>query len=97
MPQLHCDNNMPQRKMKGSLFQEFKIGFQEYLRATTVHGFRYLVDARNICEPALWGVVITCSMVATWWMIYHNVLDCYNDPILTSVQTTEIQKVLLKK
>ena len=85
---------MPQRKIKSSPFEGFKDGFQEYLRETTMHGFRYLVDARNICEPAVWGVVITFSLVATLLMIKASITDCYNDPILTSVQTTEIQKVI---
>ena len=87
---------MPPKKIKNSIFEDFKIGLEAYLRETTVHGFRYLVDARNICEPVLWGVVVAISMVTTLLMIYSSVRSCYNDPILTSVQTTEIQKVLPK-
>ena len=84
---------MLQRSAKNTLIDDFKVGFHQYLKETTVHGFSYLVDARNICEIVVWIIVITFGFTMTFLGIYTSVSDAYNNPILTSVQTTQIQEV----
>ena len=75
--------------------EDFKAGFHQYLRETTVHGFRYLIDGRNLCEIVVWVIVIAFCFTWTFIGIYTSISESYNNPILTSVQTTQIQKVML--
>ena len=76
-----------------SLFETFKFGANQYLRETTVHGLRYLVEGRNVFEKAAWSIVITFCFVMALFGIHSSVKGSYDDPILTSIQTTQIQKV----
>ena len=81
------------RSGKNTLINDFKVGFHQYLKETSAHGFRYLIDGRNICEIAVWIVVISLCFTMTFVGIYTSLRDSYNNPILTSVQTTQIQEV----
>ena len=83
------------RSGKNIVLNDFKLGFHQYLRETTVHGFRYLIDRRNVCEVVVWITVLTFSFITAFLGIYVSIRDSYNNPILTSVQTTQIQKVRL--
>ena len=76
-----------------TLLEDFKLGFHQYLRETTVHGFRYLIEGRNLCEIAVWIIVITFCFTLTFAGIYTSISESYKNPILTSVQTTQIQDV----
>ena len=76
-----------------SLFESFKFGANQYLRETTVHGLRYLVEGRNVFEKVAWSIVISFCFVMALFGIYSSVKGSYDDPILTSIQTTQIQKV----
>ena len=51
---------------KRTFLNDFKRGLQQYLRETTVHGFRYLIEGRNICEIAAWIIVITFCFTMTF-------------------------------
>ena len=84
---------MIKRSNKLSLIESFKLGFDQYLRETTVHGFRYLVEGRNICEIGVWNIVISFCFLLTFFGIYSSIKGSYDNPILTSVQTTQIQNV----
>ena len=75
------------------LFESFKFGANQYLRETTVHGLRYLVEGRNVLEKAAWSIVIAFCFVMALFGIYSSVKGSYDDPILTSIKTTQIQKV----
>ena len=88
---------MVSRREKPSLLANFKFSVDQYLRETTVHGFRYLVEGRNVCEIIVWSIVISFCFVLTFFGIYSSVRGSYDNPILTSVQTTEIQKVIWKE
>ena len=80
---------------KSTLMNEFKVGFHQYLKETTIHGLRYLVDGRNICEIAIWSIVIAVCFTIAFIGVYTSLRDSYDDPILTSVHTTQIQEVNL--
>ena len=75
------------------LFESFKFGANQYLRETTVHGLRYLVEGRNVFEKAAWSIVISFCFIMALFGIYSSVKGSYDDPMLTSIQTTQIQKV----
>ena len=91
---MNTAKNMLNRIKKPSILENFKLAVDQYLRETTVHGFRYLVDGRNVCETVVWSIVISFCFVLTFFGIYSSVRGSYDNPILTSVQTTEIQKVI---
>ena len=84
---------MLRRSGKNTLVDDFKLELQQYLKETTAHGFRYLIEGRNICEIAAWIIVITFCFTMTFIGIYTSITDSFNNPILTSVQTTNIQQV----
>ena len=84
---------MNKRNDKHSLLESFKLVADQYLRSTTAHGFKYLVEGRNICEVVVWSIVIFFCFGLTLYGIYSSVKGSYDNPILTSVQTTQIQKV----
>ena len=84
---------MSQQREKPKLLQTLKLRCQQYLQETTVHGLRYLIDSRNICEVIVWAIAITFGLVIAVVMIYSSITNSYNDPILTSVQTASIETV----
>ena len=84
---------MSQRSGKITLLKDFKVGFHQYLKETTVHGFRYLIDGRNICEIAVWFIVITFCFTIAFISSYTSLTESYNNPTLTSVHTLKIQEV----
>lgn len=84
---------MLRRLARCTLINDFKVSFHQYLRETTVHGFRYLIEGRNICEIAVWMIAITFCIVMAICGIYTSIRESYEHPILTSIQTTQIQKV----
>ena len=65
----------------------------QYLSETTVHGFRYLVASRNNLERLIWGVLICISMTVSLLMVIQNCTYAIQNPIITTIETTEIQKV----
>ena len=77
----------------GGALHSSKLELQHYFRETTIHGFRYLVDERNICEIVVWLMIIIFGLFMTGLMLYQSFYDSYYDPILTRVKTTTIQKV----
>ena len=61
--------NMLNRIKNPSILENFKLAVNQYLRETTVHGFRYLVDGRNVCETVVWSIVISFCFVLTFFGI----------------------------
>ena len=84
---------MTQRSGKNTLMEDFKVQLNQYLKETTVHGFRYLIEGRNICEIAVWVIVIAFCFTMASFGIYTSLRDSYDNPILTSVYTTQINEV----
>ena len=80
---------------KSALMNDFKVGFHHYLKETTIHGLRYLVEGRNICEIAIWSIVIAFCFTMAFIAVYTSLRESYDDPILTLVHTTQIQEVNL--
>ena len=66
---------------------------RQYLRETTVHGLRYLIEGRNWFEVAVWGIVITLGFTLSLAGVYTSINDSFNNPLLTSIQITQIQNV----
>ena len=78
---------------ENSILRDLKLRCHQYLRETTVHGLRYLIEGRNLCEVAVWGIIITLGFTLSFAGVYTSINDAYHNPILTSVKTTQIQTV----
>ena len=72
-----------------------KKKFKEYLNETSVHGLRYLLDAKNSFERTLWLIVISSCMIFSLRMVIENCNHFYEHPIMTTVDTTVVQNVLI--
>ena len=64
-----------------------------YLLTTTIHGLRYLHDGRNLFEKLIWLIIIGASFSGAIWFIYHGLKEANEEPILTTLETTEVQNV----
>lgn len=58
--------------------------FSDFLGATSIHGLRYLAEAKNIVIRALWFLCISASFSAAVIIIYGNVVQWQNSPSVIS-------------
>ena len=82
-------SNYLSKKMK-----HINIELVQYLSETTIHGFRYLVESRNNLERLIWGITICLSMFVAIKMVAENCIYAIENPIITNIETVEIQKVM---
>ena len=68
----------------------------QYLIETTMHGFRYLVYSRNNVERAIWWVLICITVIASTVMVIDNCVYSIRNPIITTIETTVVQKVRMQ-
>ena len=64
-----------------------------YLLTTTIHGLRYLHDGQNWLEKLIWLIIIGASFSGAIWFIVHGLKEANEEPILTTLETTEVQNV----
>ena len=81
------------REYTSKKLKYFKDEIRQYLSETTVHGFRYLVETKSNVERLIWVVVICISVAVCISMVIENVTNTIQNPIITNIETTEIQKV----
>ena len=84
---------MVDRNKMPSQMERIKFGVKQYLSETTAHGLRYLVEGRNIFERVVWSIIISSSFTLALFWIHSSFQGAYDSPIITSIETTEIQKV----
>ena len=83
------------KKMRNNPWvREYIDGAQQYLKETTVHGFRYLANDRSCLEVIIWILVITTAFAFTVIQVHNSIRDSYTSPLMTSVETTQIQEVI---
>ena len=68
----------------------------QYLIETTMHGFRYLVYSRNNVERMIWWVLICITVIASTVMVIDNCAYSIRNPIITTIETTVVQKVRMQ-
>ena len=71
-------------KNKEDIRQELKRDIVGYFSETTVHGFRYIVQGRNIFERAAWILFIAFG----FWYSGYTIFNAYHEWELHPVQTT---------
>ena len=64
-----------------------------YLATTTIHGLRYLYDGRNCVEKFVWLIIILGCFTGCFNLIGQSLDEAAKEPILTTVETTEVQNV----
>ena len=67
------------------LWQDLKRDVIGYFSETTVHGFRYVVEGRNIVERLLWVLFIAFGFVWSLWIISDAFNSWTNNPVETTI------------
>ena len=75
---------------KKSKLKEFKKDIIGYFSETTVHGFRYVVEGRNICERVAWSLMIVMGFAFCARVIYDSSQHWYLDPVQTTLDEVSI-------
>jgi hypothetical protein len=69
--------------------------FNEFLRSSTIHGLRYLVDSRSLVSKVAWLFCIAASFLIAVYMILLNIEEWNNSPTtVRSVTSTQIKASL---
>ena len=77
-------------KVKNSLWQDLKKDLIGYFSETTVHGFRYVVEGRNIFERLLWVVFIVLGFSFSLMIISHAFISWNNNPVETTIDEVSV-------
>ena len=72
-------------KQKHRLWQDMKNDLIGYFSETTVHGFRYVVEGRNIFERLLWVVFIAFGFGYSLVIISESFNSWKNNPVETTI------------
>ena len=68
---------------------------EQYLEATTVHGFAYLHGRNSYCTRIFWASIIVAGFSIAGWMIFSSVVDWDANQTITTLESiaTPIQKI----
>ena len=72
------------------LRQELKEDLKAYFLETTVHGFRYLVEGRNLFERFVWLCVIFCGFSYTTYTVLGALQFWDSHPLETTIDEVGI-------
>ena len=86
-------NSNPPPGRKTSFQRSFKSNFCTYLRETTVHGFRYVAEGKNFFERLFWIGFISAGFILSAYMLTQSIKESYDNPILTTIDTTSVKNV----
>ena len=64
---------------------EAKKTLVDYFKETTVHGFRYIVEGRNVLERLIWGIVILFGFVFSFYAIWQAASHWETHPVETTI------------
>ena len=68
---------------------------EQFLEATTVHGFVYLNRRNSFCARLFWSCIILTGFSIAGYMIYNSLIDWNANQTITTLESiaTPIQKV----
>lgn len=72
--------------------KEIRDDLKQYLRETSVHGFRYLVESRNNIERFIWWLLICISFTFALVNVSQSFIASHNKPIITSLDLGNINR-----
>ena len=68
--------------------------FEEYFVTCTIHGFRYFSECKKFIEKVVWLLIVGFSFGYALYMVHTSLCDSiYNNPILTTLETTDVTHV----
>ena len=67
------------------LRKEIKKDLVGYFRETTVHGFRYVVDGRNVVERTMWIIFIIAGFTFCGMLFYSALNQWEGNPVETTI------------
>ena len=63
-----------------------------FVSESSIHGVKYLVEAKHAISKFLWLVCICASFTAAFVFIYQNIINWNNSPaVVTSVRTALVK------
>ena len=68
-----------------ALRQELKEDLKGYFSETTVHGFRYVVEGRNVFERFIWVAFIIFGFAYTAYIVWNAYDYWENNPVETTI------------
>ena len=68
---------------------------EEYLEATTLHGFAYLQRRNSTCARLFWSITILAGFTLASYFLYGSLIDWEENQTITTLQSiaTPIQHV----
>ena len=68
---------------------------EEYLEATTLHGFAYLQRRNSSCARLFWSITILAGFTLASYFLYGSLIDWEENQTITTLQSiaTPIQHV----
>ena len=67
------------------LRQQLKEDLKAYFSETTAHGFRYVVEGRNVFERLIWVVFIIFGFAYTAYIVWNAYDYWENNPVETTI------------
>ena len=76
-------------------FQTISKSIREYFTDTTVHGFRYVVQGKNVFEKGFWIIMIVSGFVISGCIIHASLKAWDETPLQTTIDkvSAPIQKL----
>ena len=92
--QKQASENVTIAETTGRRFNKIKKVAKEtltgYLSETTIHGFRYIVEGRNICEQFAWILFIIIGFTLCIHIILQAFQGWENDPVQTTIDQVSV-------
>ena len=70
-----------------------KATIYNYLQTTSIHGCFYLYDGQNWIEKSFWFLLLVMSLTISGLLIQQSLFEANQDPILTTLTTTNIREI----
>ena len=79
-------------KIKEKMINMFQIrqDIYSYFSETTVHGFRYVVEGRNIVEKMFWIIVIAIGFIISSFIVFKSFSDWEKTPLQTTIDKVSL-------
>ena len=74
-----------EQRTRHRLRQELKKEISGYFSETTVHGFRYVVEGRNLFERLVWILFIAFGFIFSFYLISEAFESWKNNPVETTI------------
>lgn len=77
---------MRQRELR----KELKEDLEGYFTETTVHGFRYIVEGRNVFEKVVWALFIIAGFICCGVVVFNAYQNWESHPVETTIEAVGV-------